>query len=447
MATPKRIPRLRSQLPQCYHEGFLEKKSIKDKVSEHECVRFRVKYIEKLDLSELLSVSDDGCRDRKLDSARFTLHMKNEDIKMIPYSYLQLFTPGYKVKQYDLSCPLLSDIQAPSLEARELWKGFVLSVAKLSVPASLNLLPGQIHMMKEVIKKEKIRLQSYSSPDCHLYLPVISEMPACYYNVSRTEAELRLEKNPERGNLLLRPRKEGASFAITTREDVNGSVFKHYRVSRRPEGGFSIDIEFPIPCSTLHDVINCMEKKTNGVFKPFLIEDHYEETIKYFKANEENGELTVHDVANSHLGSPPAPPSKGVLMSNVFFRVFTYDEANEETFETSVSQATNSPLPSPPAPPPKPAKRDQRPDVDTPESIYLNDPGKCESNSSIISGLTVLVSYGFGLIDCFCYSGLPCEFSEDEGDFIGPGPPVVPRQQALAEELKLLFKKRQAIPE
>ncbi|XP_056585515.1 signal-transducing adaptor protein 2b [Triplophysa dalaica] len=367
MATPKRTPRVRSQLPQCYHEGFLEKKSIKDKVGRKLWTSLCGKslfffnstkdsvYIEKLDLSDLLSVSDDGCRDRKLDSARFTLHMKNDDIKMI----------------------------APSLEARELWKGFMLSVAKLSLPASLNLLPGQIHMMKEVIKKEKIRLASYSSPDCHLYLPVISEMPACYYNVSRTEAELRLEKNPERGNLLLRPSKEGASFAITTREDVNGSVFKHYRVSRRPEGGFSIDIEIPIPCSTLHDVINCMEKKTNGVFKRFLMEDHYEETIKYFKANEENGELTVHDVPNSHLGSPPAPPSKA---------------ANEETFETSVCQATKGPLPSPPAPPPKPVKRDQIPDVDTSESIYLNEPGS------------------------------PCEFSEDEGDFTCTGPPVVPRQ-------------------
>ncbi|XP_057213483.1 signal-transducing adaptor protein 2b [Triplophysa rosa] len=440
MATPKRTGRARSQLPPCYHEGFLEKKTIKDKVGRKlwtslcgnslfffNSTKDNV-YIEKLDLSNLVSVSDDGCRDRKLDSAGFTLHMKNEDIKMI----------------------------APSLEARELWKGFILSVTKLSVPASLNLLPGQIHMMKEVIGKEKIRHQSSSSPDCHLYVPVISEMPACYYNVSRTEAELRLEKHPERGNLLLRPRKEGASFAITTREDVNGSLFKHYRVSRRPEGGFSIDIEIPIPCNTLHDVINCMEKKTNGVLKPFLMEDHYEETIKYFKANEENGELTVHDATNSHLGSPPAPPSKA---------------ANEETFETSVRQATNSPLPSPPAPPPKPVKRDQRADSDTPESIYLNEPG------------------------------LPCEFSEDEDevDFMCAGPPVVPRQPvrlphqnsmpsllntcgekkalkppgypnrvprsqsvsdmfenksqqgpqppAFTEELKLLFKNRRAIPE
>lgn len=367
MAMPKRPGRARSQLPTCYHEGFLEKKSIKDKMGRklwtslcgnslffYNSTKDNV-YIDKLDLSDLISVSDDCCRDRKLDSARFTLHMQNEDIKII----------------------------APTLEARELWKGFILSVTKLSVPASLNLLPGQIHMMKEVIEKEKIRQQSSSSPDSHLYVPVISDMPACFYNVSRTEAELRLERHPKLGNLLLRPRKDGASYAITTREDVNRSVFKHYRVSRRHEGGFSIDIETPISCNTLHDVINCMVEKTNGVLKPFLMEDHYEDTITYVKTNEENGEFTVHDATNSPLSSPPAPPPK---------------PANEDIFETSVCQATNSPLPSPPAPPPKPVQRDHRADSDTPESIYLNEPG--------------------------------LEFSEDEVDFMCTGPPVVPRPAA-----------------
>jgi len=42
-----------------------------------------MQYIEKLELSDLNSVSDDCCHDRNLNAAGFTLHMKKEDIKMI----------------------------------------------------------------------------------------------------------------------------------------------------------------------------------------------------------------------------------------------------------------------------------------------------------------------------------------------------------------------------
>ncbi len=34
MAAANRFRRVRSQLPSCYYEGFLEKKSIKDQVSQ-----------------------------------------------------------------------------------------------------------------------------------------------------------------------------------------------------------------------------------------------------------------------------------------------------------------------------------------------------------------------------------------------------------------------------
>ncbi|XP_073724060.1 signal-transducing adaptor protein 2b isoform X1 [Misgurnus anguillicaudatus] len=296
MATPRRpAGRARCQLPACYHEGFLEKKSSQDKMGRKLWTSLcgnslfffnNTKdnaYIDKLDVSDLISVSDDYCRDRNLGAARFTLHMKNEEIVMI----------------------------APTLEARELWKGYLLSVAKLTVPSSLNLLPGQIHIMKEIIEKEKKRQRSNSSPESNIYVSVISDMPACFYKVSRVEAELRLEQYPEYGNLLLRPRQDGASFAITTREDVNGrSIFKHYRVTRRQDGGFYIDIETPISCNTLHDVVNCMVEKTNSVLKPFVMEEYYEDTITFVETNEENGELTFQEAINVPSHSPPAPPPK-----------------------------------------------------------------------------------------------------------------------------------------
>lgn len=42
-----------------------------------------MQYVEKLELTDLITVSDDCCRDRNLNAGGFTLHMKNEDIKMI----------------------------------------------------------------------------------------------------------------------------------------------------------------------------------------------------------------------------------------------------------------------------------------------------------------------------------------------------------------------------
>ncbi|KAI2661781.1 Signal-transducing adaptor protein 2 [Labeo rohita] len=319
MAAANRYRRVKSQLPTCYYEGFLEKKKIKDK------------YVEKLELSDLVTVTDDSGRDRNLDAASFTLHMKNEDIKMT----------------------------APNLETRELWKGYLLSVSKLSVPGSLNLLPGQIHSMKEIIEKEKIRQRLLSSPpsssSSDYYITV-----QCYHNVSRVEAEFLLERNADRGNLLLRPGRDGTSFALTTRQDVNGPVFRHYRVSRRHEGGFTIALEAPITCETLHDVVNCMLEKTNGVLVPLLMEDFYAKCITFAETDKENGERSVQCSKSS---SPVLPPKPAFLDS---------DDENGET----IVCCPQVPSPTPPVPPPKPVPRNQRSssDTNTRERIYLNVP-------------------------------------------------------------------------
>ena len=110
------------------------------------------------------------------------------------------------------------DLQAPSAEARELWKGFIRSVAEvggveltlqkqrttqiifddsslgwpvnissscacvslqLSVPSSLNLLPGQIHMLKEAVEKEKERIKlAAAAIDSSTYITLQADMPA-----------------------------------------------------------------------------------------------------------------------------------------------------------------------------------------------------------------------------------------------------------------------------
>lgn len=45
---------------------------------------------------------------------------------------------------------------------------------------------------------------------------------SCYHNVSRLEAMLLLERESQKGNLLLRPGSSGESFAVTTRQDLDG---------------------------------------------------------------------------------------------------------------------------------------------------------------------------------------------------------------------------------
>ncbi|XP_068176471.1 signal-transducing adaptor protein 1-like [Antennarius striatus] len=326
-----RATRQKNQLPPCYFEGFLEKRSFKDKTSRKlwTCLcgntlfffndKKDADYVEKLDLTEFISITDDNSPDRSLDAARINLQMKDENIK---------FT-------------------APSAEARELWKGFIHSVTELSVPSSLNLLPGQVHMLKEAVENEKERMRS-SSP----YISPLADMPACYHNVSRLEAELLLEREAKRGNMLLRPGKGGNYFSITTREDLNGSVFRHYRVNRKHDGGFVILVDNPIHCITLHHVINILVEKTEGALIPLNLEEHYDRHISFIRADNENGEKSVQKAVT---GLPPVAPPKPVVpiipimesTSVSFEEEPTYMNESLEEEETKTEDFLVVPLPKP----------------------------------------------------------------------------------------------------
>lgn len=294
----KRTGRHRNQLPHCYYEGYLEKRSFKEKTSRKlwACLcgktlfffndKRDTDYIEKVELDDFLSLTDDNSVDRNLDAARMTLQLKQENIK---------FT-------------------APNTEARELWKGFIRSVVELDVPPSLNLLPGQIHMLKEAVEKEKQRVPNPSSAaENSPYVSMLSDMPVCYHKVNRWEAELLLEREAVRGNLLLRPSRNESSFAVTTRQDLSGSVFKHYRVTRRPEGGFAIDVDNPVLCATLHDVINFLVEKTAGVLIPLAFEEAYEKSISFIQSDNENGEKSFQQASSSPV--PPTVPPKPVRLT------------------------------------------------------------------------------------------------------------------------------------
>ncbi|XP_056276529.1 signal-transducing adaptor protein 2a [Pseudoliparis swirei] len=214
-------------------------------------------------------------------------------------------------------------ITAPNLESRELWKGFLYSVVDLNVPSCLTLLPGQLQMLKEMVDKERSRRRNRTptrappsrAPPSPLSVPLVGEIPPCFRPVSRTEAEVLLERHPDCGNMLLRPGRDGCSLAVTTRQDLNGSVFRHYRVTQRDQGGYVIDVENPIPCATLHEVIDALVEKTAGTLQPFLLEEPYEENITYVSANDENGERILHTAPSSPLPRAPAlPPKQGLSL-------------------------------------------------------------------------------------------------------------------------------------
>ncbi|XP_028856713.1 signal-transducing adaptor protein 2b isoform X2 [Denticeps clupeoides] len=345
--------RHRAQLPACYHEGYLEKRTFRDKTSRKlwACLCGNAlfffntstenEYIEKIDLSNLTSVTDDCSRDRNLEAGRLNLHLKEGDVK----------------------------ITVPSLEARELWKGYILSVWQLSVPSSLNLLPGQIHMMREVVESEKQRRRSVpTSPlasnvqadaECPFYVAVLSDMPACFRRVSRSEAEVLLDRYPEHGNMLLRPGRDGESFAVTTRQDLSTHanqsdvkrvlqpVFRHYRVTRKHEGGFAIDVEHPILCSSLHDVINYLFEKTSGALKPFIMDETYEKKITYVHENEESGEQSVQSVVTMPR-VPPKPEQKQRLQCETENMNFYLNEPRASVSDEDQEVAVMKP-PSPQA--------------------------------------------------------------------------------------------------
>uniref|UniRef100_A0A1A8A823 Signal transducing adaptor family member 2b n=1 Tax=Nothobranchius furzeri TaxID=105023 RepID=A0A1A8A823_NOTFU len=275
----KRIGRKRAQLPDCYYEGYLEKTWGKDLTPQKfwACLcgnslfffneKRDIDYVDKLVLTELISVADDGTPVSNTHSTRFVVHMKSGSYR---------FT-------------------ASNSEARELWKGFIHSVAELSVPSSLILLPGQIHMLECTIQKEVERLASLTSTDVTDHAPSPtssqSDMPACFYEVPRLEAELLLEREANRGNLLLRPGRIEKSFAITTRLDLGGSVFKHYRVYSSP-AGFYIDVDTPVYADTLQELVNILVERTEGHLTPLIVEGQYDKNISFISSDNENGERT-----------------------------------------------------------------------------------------------------------------------------------------------------------
>lgn len=82
-----------------------------------------------MDLAGFVSLKDDCSRDRNLEAARFILRMKDGETKLTVLS-----THVHVCQESDFFGCLTAFVcfQAPNLESRELWKGFLYSVVDVN---------------------------------------------------------------------------------------------------------------------------------------------------------------------------------------------------------------------------------------------------------------------------------------------------------------------------
>ncbi|XP_068797230.1 signal-transducing adaptor protein 1 isoform X2 [Struthio camelus] len=183
--------------------------------------------------------------------------------------------------QFILRLPTVElELKVEDCELGKEWKGFILTVTKMSVPPEESLLPGQFMRMHEVLEKEKkrkIMLNDSSSaslneesPPSSNYSSTLTTMPACFYAVSRQKAVEMLEKNPSWGNLILRPGSDSKNYAITVRQVLHVPFIKHYRVMTKA-ANYVIVLEREVTLMSLHDVISYFVTHTQGNLRPFVM--------------------------------------------------------------------------------------------------------------------------------------------------------------------------------
>ncbi|XP_041120365.1 signal-transducing adaptor protein 1-like isoform X2 [Polyodon spathula] len=203
-------------------------------------------YTEKLELQNLKSLDTWNLKEKCI-SAEFTLTLLNEEVRL-------------KIENPD---------------SGEEWKGFILTVAKLEIPSKLQLLPGQLLRLKEVLKEEKERQARQPVPvkeqgPTEASDDAVTNVPQCFYSVSRNKAMEMLAECPEFGNMILRPGSEKMSFAVTVRQLLkDGPSIKHYKVMC-VENGFSIALDTPVTVCSLCDVTDHFVKETNGDLRPYI---------------------------------------------------------------------------------------------------------------------------------------------------------------------------------
>ncbi|KAK2087073.1 Signal-transducing adaptor protein 2 [Saguinus oedipus] len=297
---PPRVPKPKGVLPSHYYESFLEKKAPCDRDYKKFWAGLQgltiyfynskrdFQHVEKLNLGAFEKLTDKIPWGSSHDpGTHFCLVLRNQEVKL----------------------------KAETLECREMWKGFILTVVE--IPA-FTLMQPLCTLWKTSLPPKVSEFMALSSglslSLCDLGTAVHSR-PAgrrglraeertwspgsrvgdaarhrCFLKVSRLEAQLLLERYPECGNLLLRPSGDGADgVSVTTRQMHNGThVVRHYKVKR--EGTkYVIDVEEPQPdrspvrpqfsCTSLDAVVNYFVSHTKKTLVPFLFDEDYEKVL------------------------------------------------------------------------------------------------------------------------------------------------------------------------
>ncbi|KAF7236647.1 Signal-transducing adaptor protein 2 [Varanus komodoensis] len=401
--------RAKPTLPIHYHEGFLEKKGPRDKqdFKKYWAGLFGLnlyfyntkrdnQYVEKINLADFVSLADDNLPSttavRSRDGSRLNLKMRNQEVKLktsvIFADFLLIFGPN-RTKTIQLAY----DLKMESLDAREMWKGFILTMVEMQVPSRLNLLPGHVCTLSQALEKEKERRSKLVDP---FSLEEEKKLPECFFRVSRTEAEMLLEKNEHCGNMLLRPGGDGKSVSVTTRQKANGAVtIKHYKINLSG-GEYIIDVEEPVSlllrenpqrnpvgipeekpplpqalvlnycCSSLSDVVEFFVTNSKRVLVPLSLDESYAMTLEILEMDKESGESTS---VPRWMAAPPQQLPRGAPARKMF---------------SSAPQARPPPCHLPPVLPVKPplpgsaAKGSNNiyEEEDLPDQTYVNNEGK-----------------------------------------------------------------------
>ncbi|TNM99239.1 hypothetical protein fugu_013803 [Takifugu bimaculatus] len=170
--------------------------------------------------------------------------------------------------------------------------------AEKEIPSKVQLLPGQVLKLQEVLTQERRRTQPLpslpvpprppplpsASPSNLLQKPTdrtesSTVFPECFFRVSRQEAEQMLEANPENGGLIMRPATIANSYAVTLRLlTPSGHVMKNYRVSST-KSGFIIRLDTPVTVSSLHDAVRYFQERTEFRLVPYSPSELYDTQI------------------------------------------------------------------------------------------------------------------------------------------------------------------------
>ncbi|XP_042122901.1 signal-transducing adaptor protein 2 isoform X2 [Peromyscus maniculatus bairdii] len=347
--SPPRGPKPKGVPPSHYYESFLEKKGPCDQDYRKFWAGLQglaicfynsnrdFQALEKLDLRLFSKLENEAWRESSKDTSHhFSLVLRDQEVK-------------FKVE---------------SLEYCEMWKGFILTVVELRVPSNLTLLPGHLYMMAEVLAKEEARRAA--------------EVPWCFLQVSRLEAQLLLERYPECGNLLLRPGGDGKdSVSVTTRQILNGApVVKHYKVKR--EGTkYVIDVEDPFSCPSLEAVVNYFVMQTKRALVPFLMEEDYEKVLGPVPHANVPKPLLPVPVSSQEDRLPPLPPVPQLLDQDENYVTPIEDSLAAEYMNHDVSPSSQ-PVPSKPK---KPAKLPAKP----PKPPVMPKPGRAPTSPLALS--------------------------------------------------------------